>query len=272
MLRRRALLETGGLFCVGLLLVGCRLGDSAPPDEKALLARVRQGLNDRDLKLTSYRLAGAATQDGVEARFEFDYRSPNRMRGTLLSPQQRSFAFDGQQLFELDTDARKLTTYTLKLPPASLAELLARTFTPFAPEGFRVPLLTRKVHARLLRHPRGPEAVELSLQPSVEGESKAELEVRYLLRWPSLDFLSRTFTSGGKQVELRVEEEHCEPALGFCVPKLLAQWEDGVRTAHTTFNRIELKVPLPEDHFRLSLPAGFESKAQTLSPSAPARE
>jgi hypothetical protein len=138
--------------------------------------------------------------------------------------------------------------------------MLTEIFAPFAPEGFRAPLLPGNgVSARRVSHPRGPEAVELTVKPA-----GSDVEVTYVLRWPGMDFLGKRTRSGGASSELRVEEEQCEQALGLCVPKRLTQWAGEQQVAETTLSRVELNPTLPAETFTLSAPEGYEVQSKTL--------
>jgi hypothetical protein len=240
-----------------LLLAGCRRGG----ETSALLSDAKQRLAARDGKLTSYVLAGTAREGTRTMDFQFAYRAPQRMLGTLGAPTSRTFAWDGEHLFERDDAARKFLTYDAGLSPEERAGVLTQLFTPFAPEGFRAPLLPGQgVSARRASHPRGPEAVELTVKP--EG---TDVEVTYVLRWPSMDFLGKRTRSGDATAELRVEEEQCEQALALCVPRRLTQWGGGQQVAETALTRVELNPTLPADTFTLSAPRGYDVERKTLA-------
>lgn len=239
-----------------LVLAGCRRAD----DGAALLSDARQRLSARDGKLTSYVLAGTARQGSQTLDFRFAYRAPRKMLGTLGAPASRTYAWDGEHLFERSDAARQFVTFNDELPPDQRAGVLTELFAPFAPEGFRAPLLpSRGVSARRASHPRAPEAVELTVKP--EG---ADVEVTYVLRWPALDFLGKRTRDGDSTSELRVEEEHCEQALGLCVPRRLTQWAGERQVAETTLSRVELNPSLPSETFTLTAPEGYEVQTKTL--------
>jgi len=245
-----------------LVLAGCRRGE----DTSALLTDARQRLSARDGKLTSYVLAGTAREAGQHMDFQFAYRAPQKMLGTLGTPAVRAFAWDGEHLYERDDTAKKFRTYegglgNGGLGPEERAGVLTGLFAPFAPEGFRVPLLPGQgVSARRTPHPQGPEAVELTVKPA-----GTDVEVTYVLRWPAMDFLGKRTRSGEDTAELRVEEEHCEQALGLCVPKRLTQWGGGQQVAETSLTRVELNPALPAETFSLSAPGGYDVETKTLA-------
>ncbi|WNG40596.1 hypothetical protein F0U60_48040 [Archangium minus] len=239
-----------------LLLAGCRRGD----ETSTLLAEAKQRLSARDGKLTSYVLAGTAREGTQTMDFQFAYRAPQKMLGTLGAPTSRTFAWDGEHLFERDDTAKRFRTYDGGLSPEARTGLLTGLFTPFAPEGFRAPLLpSQGVSARRASHPRGPEAVELTVKPA------GNVEVTYVLRWPGMDFLGKRTRSGDATAEIRVEEEQCEQALALCVPKRLTQWTAGQQVAETQLTRVELNPALPAETFTLSAPEGYAVEAKTLA-------
>jgi len=239
-----------------LVLAGCR----RPDETSALLSDARQRLAARDGKLTSYVLAGTARESTQTMDFRFAYRAPHKMLGTLGAPHSRTYAWDGEHLFERSDAARRFVTFDQELPPDKRAGVLTQIFAPFAPEGFRAPLLPGQgVSARRAQHPRGPEAVELTVKPA-----GSDVEVTYVLRWPGMDFLGKRTRAGGDTSELRVEEEHCDPALSLCVPKRLTQWSGAQQVAETTLARVELNPTLPADTFTLAAPEGYTVQTKTL--------
>lgn len=252
--------------CALLALAGCSRKDGDAP----LTPQVRKRLAERDAKLTSYRIAGTVKDAGQEAvSFTFDYRSPQRMRGSLGPPASRTFAWDGSRLFQQLDAQKQFTTFASQLPPPKLAGFLTETFGPFTPEGFRAPLLLSSATARRASHPRAPQAVEL-VQELEDGA--AGLEQVYVLRWPQLDFLGkRTRTPDGTEAEVRVEEEHCEEAAGLCVPRRLTRWLGGRQVGETVLTRVELNATLPNDTFTLAAPEGYEVQTRTLVESSPAQ-
>jgi len=255
------------LLCALPALAGCpkKGGD----DDAALLPQVKAGLAAREAKLSSYRIAGTVQDEGLEAvTFRFDYRAPQRLRGTLGPPASRTFSWDGTRFFQQLDAEKHFISFTSELPPAKLAGFLAETFHPFMPEGFRTPLLLSHAAVRHATHPLAPQAVELTQK--LEGEAQG-LEMTYVLRWPQLDFLARrTRAAGGEEAEERVEEEHCDAALSLCVPKRLGRWQGGRRVGETVLSRVELNAPLPNDAFTLTAPEGYDVQARTLVESTPA--
>ena len=240
-----------------LLLAGCHRGD----DPSALLSEARQRLAARDAALTSYVLEGSAHEGSQTQAFQFAYRAPNKMLGVLGVPATHAWAWDGEHLVERDDTAHKLFTYRDTLSPEQRAGVLTQLFSPFAPEGFRAPLLPGQgVSARKAPHPRGPEAVELSVRPS-----GSDVEVVYVLRWPSMDFLGKRVRSGQDGSELRVEEEQCDKTLSLCVPRRWTQWEGGQAVAETRLTRVELNPTLPADTFALPAPGGYAVEPRTLA-------
>jgi len=245
--------------------VGCRGEPQATPEGNdaplLLLAQVKSGLVDRDRRLFAFHLEGRVLEAGSEARFSFDYRAPQRMLGVLHSDGERRLAFDGEWLYRLEPPLKRLTRTRLgpALSPAQRAGTLAQIFSPFVPEGFRAPLLPRereKVEARQVSHPRAAHAVELRVQ--ADDPQTGPVEVRYLLRWPALDFLEKRIDGPGSiQGLVRVTAEHCEPSLKLCVPKALRQSLGDQEGARTDLQTVSLNQPSPADSFTIAPPAGF---------------
>jgi hypothetical protein len=242
-----------------LALAGCT---PRAEDSTALLAQVRQRLAARDGRLTSYQLAGTTREGGQALDFTFAWRAPQRMLGQLGAPASRTFAWDGEHLFERSDAERRFTTFRDELPADRRAGFLTETFGPFVPEGFRAPLLPGQgVSLRRASHALAPSAVELAVRPA----GVEEVEVVYVLRWPALDFLGKRALAHGTTSEVRVEEEQCEPALSLCVPRRLTRWVDGQPVGETTLTRVELNPPLPADLFTLQAPGGYEVHTRTLA-------
>ncbi|QDE71549.1 MULTISPECIES: hypothetical protein [Myxococcus] len=257
------------LLCALTALTGCpkKGGD----DTATLLPEVKAGLAAREAKLKSYRIAGTVQDAGLEpVTFTFEYRAPQRLRGTLGPPASRTFAWDGAHFFQQLDGEKRFSTFTSELPPAKLAGFLSETFHPFMPEGFRTPLLLSHATVRRATHPLAPQAVELVQK--LEGDA-AGLEMVYVLRWPQLDFLGRrTVSPDGAAAEERVEEEHCDAALSLCVPKRLGRWQGGKRVGETVLTRVELNAALPNDGFTLTAPEGYDVQTRTLVESTPATQ
>ncbi len=240
-----------------VLLTGCPKGE----DPAALLAGARQRLAARDTRLTSYVLEGSAQEGAQTMRFQFAWRAPQKMLGTLGAPLQRTWAWDGTRLVERDDAARAFYTYQDDLTPERRVGALTALFNPFAPEGFRAPLLPGEgVSARRATHALAPEAVELTVRPP-----GSDVEVTYVLRWPAMDFLAKRMRSGADTSEVRVEAEHCEAALSLCVPRTLTQWAGGQRVAQTVLTRTELNPSLPAETFTLTPPAGYTVGQKTFA-------
>lgn len=231
------------------------------------LAEVRQGLADRDARLTAVQLEGRVSEgDAPPVQLDFAYRAPNLMRGRLPPPVGRAFAFDGQVLTERVDAERRVVTYTLDgLTPPQRAGFLTSTFAPFLPEGFRAPLLPNAgVRVEAATHPLAREAVRLVADVPT-GEGAPALRVEWVLRWPTLDFLAKRTGDGA---ELRVEEEHCEQRLRLCVPRRLTRWAGGQQLGETRLTRVVLASPLPQDAFRLPAPEGWQAERRSLVDAA----
>ncbi|MHB8877153.1 MAG: LolA family protein [Myxococcaceae bacterium] len=243
-----------------IALPGCPKSPEASSGE-SLLSQVKVRLSARDAKLSSYRLEGTTREQGLEASFGFAYRAPNKVRGELIKPQRRTWSFDGSKLYDLQPDEKRFTVYELKLPQDKAALLLNQTFSPFASEGFRVPLLLQQgVSVTRIKVPKAADAVEVKMQS--KDEAGGAITVTYVLRWPALDFLSKKTEVEGRTSEVRVDEEKCDEALGMCFPQKYTHWEGKDPAATTVLSKVELNPQIPAGEFTLMAPEGFEAKSQ----------
>ncbi len=253
---------------LALLLLTAACPKPAGDSAKDLLSQLKAGLAERDAKVSSYRLEGVTREQGLEASFQFAYRAPNKLRGVLVRPERRTFAFDGARLYDLQPDGKRFTAYELKLPEAKAAQFLNQTFSVFVSEGFRVPLLlSRGVTVTRAAHPKAREAVEVKVQ--TQDDSGQALTVTYSLRWPACDFLGKKLELAGKTSETRVDEEHCEPKLGLCFPRQLTLWEGKAPVNTTLLTKVEINPQIPAGEFTLSAPEGFEAQSHELVEKAP---
>jgi outer membrane lipoprotein-sorting protein len=222
-----------------------------------LSSQLKTALAERDRKLTSYSFSAESQQDGEVARHTFQFRSPNKMRGALTEPSQLEWAYDGTTLTQTRPREHKLLVYQLKLPPQKASIYLHDTFAPFVFEGFRVPLLpptgaTAKLH---------DDKLEVFATLSDEG---GPVEVRYLFRWPSADFLAKSSVVKGARSELRVDEEYCDTTLKLCVPKKVTQYTEGTLVGSTTLSNIVLGAELPNDSFTLKAGEGWATETHEV--------
>ncbi len=223
------------------------------------MSEVRATLADRDARLSSYHGVAQTTQGADEVSHEFFFRSPNKMRAVMRTAPGFEWSFDGARLYQLLNETKSFTAFELKLPADKAAIFLHSTFAPFVLEGFRAPLMPLKgVTATRVTHPRGPEAVELRLEPG-EGVS-----VTYVLRWPSADFLERRSRTSVGTSALKVTEEHCEEKLKLCVPKGATQYVDEQAVATIRLTAVELNVDLPAEAFSPGAPSGWTSQSRQL--------
>jgi hypothetical protein len=247
-----------------LALVACALAAcTKAPEPDTLLSEVKQALAEREKRLSSYHLVADTTQGGKTAHHEFFFRAPNRGRGVASGGAEAlSVAFDGVTLYRLNDAEKKVEAYRLDLPPAKAALVLASFFRPFAPDGFRTPLLPSKgVTARRVDHPLGPQAAELSVTTQ---DDEGPVEVTYVVRFPSGDFLGRRTRSALHVGEVKVDAERCEPALKLCVPTRLTETRDGEVLGVTSLTSVELNPELPQERFRLEAPPGYTVQQRVM--------
>ena len=243
------------------MLGGCARRESRAPAAQTL-AEAKSALAERERRLISFRLEGTVREEGQDASFETAFRAPNRVRG-VLRPAGRTLSFDGARLYELDP--AKKTVLTLE-PGEGSSGALTQLMAAFVPEGYRAPLMPlASARARRLRHPRGPQAVELSSE--TRDEQGRAVQVAYVLRWPSADLIEKRLSAYGTTKTLVVDEEHCDRRLNACFPRKLTERVDGRVGAVTTLTRIELNAAIPADEFIVSTPEGY--LAQTQGPPPP---
>lgn len=249
-----------------LVAAGCTKQSAAPaPVEPSspLVAEMKKALAERDRRLASYHFVADSKQGDADAHHELFYRSPNKSRGVVTAPEAMTLSFDGARFFRVLDAPKKFEVYELKLPADKAAFFLASTFQPFAPEGFRTPLVPlRGVVAKKVAHPKAPEAVELSV--ATKDETGADITVTYTLRFPTGDFLGKRSTVGAQVNELLVEAEQCDEALKLCVPTKLTQKTDGQVVGSTSISKVELNPELPNDSFTLTAPEGFATEKHEL--------
>ena len=163
-----------------------------------------------------------------------------------------------------DGETKSLTRYELKLPREKALLFLSETFLPFAPEGFRSPLLVQRgLTVERATHARATNAVMIRMTTAAEGE--APIHIAVWLRWPSGDFIGKQVElDGGGVSEIRVETEQCETKLGLCFPTKLSQWNDQLRVSTTELSRVEINPEIPLEFFALTPPDGFEVAAHEL--------
>lgn len=232
-------------ICAGLGCARCAPAPSAPHDPQ-LLSEMLTTLTQRQAKLNSYHLVVETREGANVASHHVYFRGPNKYRGDVSVPKALTLSFDGQRLYKASDDG-PLEAYTLKLGAPEAALFLTNTFSPFIPEGFRTPLLPSKgVTAQKVAHPKGPEAVELTVAAS------DTVQVTYVLRHPTGELLEKRVRSGASVSRTVVEEEHCDAALKLCFPASQALEDDGQRVATVRASTIELNLDLPEAGFTLS--------------------
>jgi len=252
--RSEGSLQTGRALFIVLALSSCTRRDAD------VMPRVKQALAEREKKLSSYRFSAVATQGFATARHAFAFRAPNKMHGVLMEPDRFEWAFDGTTLFQAKPREKKLLLYQLKLPAAKASAFLHQTFAPFVFEGFRTPLLPSNATAKEVTSERGP-AVEISSTLDDDGSA---VEVKYLLKWPSGDFISKTSVAGKTMSELHVDEEQCDEKLALCVPKKVTQRANGKLVGSTTLSDITLLADLPASDFSLKADDGWTTETHEV--------
>ena len=243
-------------------MVACRKPADTAADP-TLLSQVKTALAEREKKIASYQIAGAVEQDGQRAEFEFAYRAPGRLKGTLLGEAARTFSYDGDRLFDLSPADKTLTSYEMKLPEAQSRLYLTQLFSSFVPEGYRTPLLDfSRAQVKRVAHPKASEAVELSSE--TKDEAGSLIRVVYVHRWPTMDLLERRLETAQATMVIAIEEEHCAERLRLCMPKKLVQRVGDKVGAVTVLSKVDLEATVPAEAFTLVAPEGFTAKSMPL--------
>jgi outer membrane lipoprotein-sorting protein len=228
-----------------------------------VVSEVRRALAERENRLTRYSVEALTTQGEATASHLFSYRSPNRVKGTVVRPTPMTLAFDGQRFFRLSPPEKQLVVYEVKLPKEKAAWFLTTQFAPFVAEGFRTPLLPSSgLTARRRTASTGQEVFEVLFE--VPDESGAMMTTRYELKFPSGDFILKETRLQGQTKTLRAEAEHCVAAWGVCVPQRVVERENDVLVGTTVFSNIDLQAELPLDSFSVSAPEGFAVEKHQL--------
>lgn len=229
-----------------LFFCACPKKDEAPPPPT--VGDVKRVLAEREKRLSSFHITVVTDEAQHHAEHEFWFRTPNKSRGHVKLPQEVELAFDGAKLvrvlFPADGGASVVEPMSLDLPPAQRAFFLASTFMPFAPEGFRTPLLPMS----------GVTVRQTGDQVVLDVEPGQGVKVQYTLKWPSGDFREKRSVADGRERVLRVLKEECSEALKLCVPvkleEVLISGDGGAEPlGRTEVTRVEFNPELPQDFF-----------------------
>lgn len=227
-----------------MLAAACTKSPAPPPPPASLVAEVKRALAERERRLTSFRIEVDTVEGQQRAHHEFAFRSPNKSRGHVTTPNEVELAFDGTRLVRVLYPSKNVEVVPLDLAPADRAYFLASTFMPFAPEGFRAPLLPLSgVEAKKVSRPDATEAAEVTVKPS------PDVTIIYVLRLPAGDFLEKRTRTEGKERVLRVTKEQCDQKLALCVPVKLVESLDAQELGTTDVTKVELNAEIPQDFF-----------------------
>ncbi len=241
---------------LAIVLLSSACSKRAEPAPGDLLSQVRTALAEREKKITSYRYKGITEQGGQKAEFAFTFKAPGKMRGELMGGKM-IFAFDGRRFRQWDEATQRLTEIDLDSAPKDRAAmLLHRAFAPFAPDGWRAPLLAGKLEAKEIAGEK--RQISVTARATADGESAA---MNFQFAPPVMDFLGKSVEGGGS---VRVIEQHCEQTLGLCFPKKIEESRPGMPASVTTLSQVELNGAAPAELFELPAPAGASVEKREL--------
>ena len=234
-----------------LACAACRSRSDALPEERQLLSEVRGRLSERERRLGAYRVEGVITEAGQRGEFTLAFRPPLKLKGTVSQPVRQTLSFDGKTFFQRDDASGELHETSLEgLDRAQVSAQLHAIFGQFVVEGFRAPLLNSDVRVKRLEHPKGPQAVELTVE--ARDPAVGTVKVSYVLRWPTLDFLEKRVEGPGPQTGgVRVDDERCEPKLSLCVPTRWTHLSQGRPAAEVVLGKVLLGMEAPAEEFTL---------------------
>jgi hypothetical protein len=244
------------VFAIGwVILATCK---APPAPTEGLLNEVRVALSQRESRFAAYYVHIETVEAGQTAAHDFTFRAPSKLRGDVTQPQRLSLSFDGTTLFTRADGG--VEAVTLELPAAKAATLLATTFHPFVPEGFRSPLIPRaEVTAAATSHALERNAVAVTVIAS------AAVQVHYTLRLPNGDFLAKRVVGPQGETTHSVTAEQCITELRLCLPTRIVITEQGREVAITTMSAIDAGHPAPTDVFRLEPAPGELLTKRTLT-------
>ncbi len=265
--------DSGAMRCsrtaavlVLVVAAGCPCTRSAElPAKTSLLSQLRSGLAERERKLESYRLEGATTDvaSGQQARFRFAFRAPGQMRGELLAPTPHVFAFDGHQLAEVAADTGTLTQWDLTGLDRHRADaVLHEIFAPFAPEGFRAPLIPAGPQVQVTAIDGGDPSVLRVSADLADGAEAYHFE--YDFRAPAMDLLRELTRAPSGERIIEVVKERCDAAWGFCLPAAWVEKVGGQEISRTVLSTIEANPALAPSDFVLAVPDGGHAETRRM--------
>lgn len=251
------------------VLCGCPSNKKSQAAPAELVSQARTQLAERERKLVSYRFHGSTTDltRNQSLGFKFLFRSPDKMRGETEGAQPHVFVFDGKALRDLDVSKKKLTTYDLSsLPKAKADAFLHEIFAPFAPEGFRAPLLPGGPLQAETRLGEGDKK-ELWLSGAV-ADGAQKYEFSFLFALPAMDLVQKDISAPDGKSRIAVTRQSCDPKLGLCFPAEVLETRDGKPVARTVLSDIEVNGAVADADFALAVPPGGTEEKKSLA-SAP---
>lgn len=244
------------VFVLGTIATGCRCKENTFAPETPLVSQVKAALAERERKVQSFRFSSETEQAGQKAEYTFAFRAPNKMRGDIGG--KVIYAYDGKRFVQFDQANGYFNEIDLAAEPRDKAQMfLHRVFSPFAPEGWRAPLLGGKLTCEQ-KAEGGKPRIAVTAEVSSDGEAVA---LTYLFAPPAMDFVGKSVRGGGS---IEVLEQHCDAALKLCFPSVVTETPPAGAKATTRLSNIELNVPVPPEYFSPQAPTGVEVMKRKL--------
>lgn len=246
---------------VAALLVASTTGCKDDEAQKTTaIGDVLSAVGARGEALNDFRLDGElVTTNGGEAtqavHFKYYQRQPKLLRLDVVEDKTH-MTFDGQTLAIIKDDQKTAVKQSFAgQDPATQIITLHNAFGAFACEGWRPPTLSPKSATATLSKDDNLGPIWTIVQPLQDATLK---EVRYILRAPKADFVSKeTLNKAGDVVAYtRMLEEHKDSATNMTFPK---KWtvKDAAKEYTVTLETIAINQGIDKGKFSVTPPEGY---------------
>lgn len=249
---------------VVVLLPACR---QPPPAPANMIGMVREQLARREAQISSMQFRVTTRQAEVEAVHQVWMRGRNLFRAETLEPEHLEVSFDGQRVMMLQHKRKSFAEFRLEVEREEGAYLLAQTFAPFVPEGYRMPLLP-KVGVEASRRTLQAIGDVVELRYQTADQAGIPVAAAYVYQWPSLNFVSRSLRSASHVIEDAGEGAWCSGPAEVCFPRRIVHSEDGEIVSVATVTSVQFNPEIPNDSFVLVAPDGYQRLQHEVHPAA----